>query len=235
MAAKADAETKKEDVSLNQRLNDFIQKNRKYLLTGLVAILVILAGLIIISVAREKIQEKAISEVDALNTRYEDLRLYINSEEPEAAEKQADISALLEDISAFTGRKSGYAAARAWYIGANIYTEQKNWTEAEKAWSSAADAAGKTYLAPIAVFNAGVAAEEQGNIDAAIGYYTRALSYGDSVPSAARAQFSVARLEESRNNTEAALAAYRELLSKWPDDALWSNLAHNRILLLSKE
>lgn len=234
MAANADVEIKTGEMTVPERLNDFIQKNRKILFIGLISAVVVIAALIAFTAVRDKMRSDALGKVDALNLRYEALRIYINSEEPDAAAKQADITALQEDLEAFENTNSGFAAARAYGISAGIYMDQKKWAEAETAWSKAAEASAKSYLAPVAVFNAAVAAEEQGNTEGAIAYYAEVLSFGDVFPQAARAQFSVGRLEESRNNTEAALAAYRELLAKWPNDPVWANLAQNRILLLAE-
>jgi tetratricopeptide (TPR) repeat protein len=139
----------------------------------------------------------------------------------------------LAEITEFENHNSGLAAARAYSISANIYTDQKNWRLAEEKWLKAAEAAPKSYLAPIAIYNAAVAAEEQENIETAIAYYSRAAGYGDSFPASARAQFSVGRLEESRSNRDSAIAAYRNLLAKWPNEPVWPNLAQNRLLVLS--
>jgi tetratricopeptide (TPR) repeat protein len=110
---------------------------------------------------------------------------------------------------------------------------QKNWISAEIKWVKAAEAAARSYLAPIAIYNAAVAAEEQGNIETAIAHYSRAAGFGDSFASAARAQFSVGRLEESRSNKDSAITAYKILLARWPNDPVWPNLAQNRLLILS--
>lgn len=233
MAANADVEIKTGEMTVPERLNDFIQKNRKILFIGLISAVVVIAALIAFTAVRDKMRSDALGKVDALNLRYEALRIYINSEEPDAAAKQADITALQEDLAAFENTNSGFAAARAYGISAGIYMDQKKWQEAEDAWTNAASSAGKTYLAPAAVFNAAVAAEERGDTEAAIAHYTRALTFGNVFPQAARAQFSLGRLEESRNNSAAALAAYSELLSRWPNDPIWSNLAQSRVLALS--
>jgi tetratricopeptide (TPR) repeat protein len=140
----------------------------------------------------------------------------------------------LEELGGFAKKNSGLAAAKAYSLSATIYDSQKKWELAEKAWAGAAAAAKKSYLAPAALYNAAVAAEEQGNDESAIGYYKKALEFGNSFIGAARAQFSVGRLEESKNNRDAALEAYRNLVSKWPSDPIWANLAHSRIIKLSE-
>ena len=231
MAATAETKNPKDEVTLSQRVNDFIQKNRKILFISLIAIIVILAGFIITVITRERAQANAISQVDAFNRRYAELHPHINTGD---VMQQAEIAILLVELQDFQNRASGFPAARAYTITANVFTEMQRWAEAEEAWVNAARAAGRTYLAPISFFNAAVAAEEQGNIQGAIDHYARAVAFGDVFHFAARAQFSIGRLEEQRNNREAALAAYRILLARWPNDPVWPNLAQNRMILLAE-
>ena len=236
MAEKTDAQNREElslDLTLNERIGELIQKNRTRLLAGLVSIVVIIAGIIIISIARENIQSNAISKVDALNRRYKEIKANSSGGETSDGSKQVELGVLLVEITEFEKKNSGFAAARAYTIHANINMDQKNWETAEEKWLKAAEAAPKSYLAPIAVYNAAVAAEEQNKIESAIEYYSRAAGYADSFPSAARAQFSVGRLEESRSNKDSAIEAYRNLVAKWPNEPIWQNLAQSRLLVLS--
>ena len=233
MASKAETKTKNDELDISVKIGEFIQKNRKGFLIGLIAVIVILAGFIIISAVRDKLLSNALGKVDGFSQKYDELKEYLGSEDPENLLKQAEIIILLEELSTFEGSNSGFAAARAYNLSGNIYADMKNWSLAEEAWSNAAKVAAKSYLAPVSLYNAAVAAEEQGNIDSAIALYARALDYGNTFSSAARAQFSIGRLEESRSNIDAAIVAYRNLLSKWPDDEVWSNLAQSRILVLT--
>jgi tetratricopeptide (TPR) repeat protein len=216
-----------EKVSLGEGINNFIQKNRKGILLCFGIIVVLLAGFIGGLAIRDAVRNKAISRVEDFNTRYEELRWDINE-----VSKEADVSALLNDLTAFAEKTSGYAGGRAWAIIAGIRGDKKEWPQAEQAWSSAAKAASKTYLAPVALFNAAAAAEEQGNAEDAIRLYTECLVKADNFPGAPRAQFSIGRLQESQNSSSAALEAYRALVSKWPADPIWTNLAQNRIIEL---
>ena len=227
-------ETHENELSIPERLNDFIQKNRKLLFSGLIALIVILAALITFSTMRDKLQEKALSQVDEFSRRYEKVKITDLSEDPDLVPKLLEIASITDELTAFAEKTFGFAAARSYNLIADMNWDQKNWAEAEKAWSKAAKIAAKTYLAPVSLYNAAVAAEEQGNIEEAIAYYTSVLSYGNAFPSAPRAQFSVGRLEESRNNIQAALDAYRNVLSTWPNDPVWPNIAQSRILTLSE-
>ncbi|GHV59189.1 hypothetical protein AGMMS49579_26830 [Spirochaetia bacterium] len=216
-----------EKVSLGEGINNFIQKNRKGILVCFGVIVVLLAGFIGGLAVRDAVRNKAISRVEDFNTRYEELRWDISE-----GTKVEETTALLTELTAFAEKTSGYAGGRAWAIIAGIRGDKKEWAEAVEAWSSTAKTASKTYLAPVALFNAATAAEEQGNAEDAIRLYTECLAGADIFPAAARAQFSIGRLQESQSNSAAALEAYRTLISKWPNDPVWTNLAQNRIIAL---
>ena len=233
MAATTDAQKKEEVVTITDMVSDFIQKNRRILFIGLIAIIVVLAGFITVVTVREKLIERALIQVDEFSRQYEALRVDPDSDDLYIVPRMAEIAVLLVNIESFAARNSGYAAARAYSFAASIHWDQNNKAEAERAWLDAAGKAGKNYLAPVSLYNAAVAAEEQGNIEAAITHLNDALQHGNVFPSAVRAQFSIGRLEESRNRKEAALAAYRNILNNWPYDPIWPNLAQSRILALS--
>ncbi|MDR3337336.1 MAG: tetratricopeptide repeat protein [Treponema sp.] len=224
----ANDEEKKESLSLSDVLVDFIQKNRKSLFIALIGIIVVVIGFVAGLSIRESVLEKAISRVESLNDRYEEIRFNINE-----SEKALDVQALLEDLNANAEKSFGYASARSYALAASIHADQKKWEDAEKAWKAAAGKGGKSYLTPVCLFNAASAAEEYDNIEGAIESYTKVLTYADIFPMAARAQFSIGRLEEGRNNRDAALSAYRAVIEKWPADPVWANFANNRIIVLS--
>jgi tetratricopeptide (TPR) repeat protein len=231
MAAEAG---KKEKVNIGEVLNNFIQKNRKGLLIGIVAAAAIVIGFAVFSAITDKLQTGALSRAEEFKRRYEALRIYINSEDPAALEKQQEISDLEEELRAFEKSNSGYARVMAYAISAGIEGDRKSWAEAETAWVHAAAAAGKSYFAPIALCNAAASAENQNNNTRAIELYNQALEFGDSFPAAPRAQFAVGRIMEIQGNRDGALEAYRALTGRWPNDGLWANLAQSRILDLTK-
>ena len=220
------------DLRFTEKLNDFLQKNRQSIFIVLIAIVAAIAALVIGLTVNEKQKASAFTKVDAFNERYVELYPYIAGGEGDAASKQEEVISLLDEINAFAAKSSGFAAARSYSLSAEIYKRQENWPVAEKTWVLAAKAAANSYIAPISYYNAATAAEEQGNNRGAIDLYKQALGY-EQFPNAARAQFNIGRLEESENNRDAALEAYRNLLAKWPKDELWANLAQSRILVLT--
>jgi tetratricopeptide (TPR) repeat protein len=227
------AKHEKDDFSFGDKLSNFLQRNRKGMVVCLALILAAVAVFVVFSAVTENINEKALAKAEDFIRRYEALRIYITSENPEDAAKKADVETLIQDLAAFESGAGGYAAARAYALSAGIYGDQKNWAEAEKAWLGAAKAGAKTYFEPIALFNAASIMEEQGNLGAAVETYNQILQgFSDTFPQAPRAQFAVGRLQEEQGSKDAALEAYRALIGKWPNDPVWSNLAHDRILVL---
>jgi tetratricopeptide (TPR) repeat protein len=219
-----------EEYNTGERIIFLIQNNRRKLLILLGCAVVLLAIFIGALAIHDRFTARNISRVEGFTERYDALRFTIAEES--GAE---DTAALLAEITAFASGTSGYAGGRAYALIAGIHGDKKEWAEAEQAWREAAKKAGKSYLAPVALFNAAAAAEEQGKIPEAIALYTECLTIPDSFPSAPRAQFAVGRLEEKRGNREAALEAYRTLRTNWPNDTMWKNLAQSRIIGLGGE
>jgi tetratricopeptide (TPR) repeat protein len=216
-----------ENLSLSEGINDFVQKNRKAIFVSLGVIVLMLAGFIAAVSLMDMLRQKAISAAEELSGRYESLRFTITEEA-----SAADVEALLTDLEAFAKKHSGYAGGRAWALAAGIRSDKKEWEQAETAWASAAETAAKTYLGPAAWFNAGIAAEEQGKTAEALEYYAKSLSTAIAFPAAPRAQFSIGRLKEALQDNAAAIEAYRALITNWPYDTVWTNLAHSRIAAL---
>ncbi|MDR1985367.1 MAG: tetratricopeptide repeat protein [Treponema sp.] len=212
-----------EAVSMGERLNRFIQHNRKPIMFGALGIFVFLVGFIAAVSLRDMVQQRAFGQLEAFNQRYVDLN------DPSKAE---DMQALVDELSLFASKHTGYAGARSYAILGSIYADKNAWEDAEKAWTQAAAVGGKTYLAPVSLCNAAFAAEEGGNIPGAIELYRQSVSFKDTFPAAPRAQFSIGRLEEVQNHPEAALEAYQELLNTWPNDTIWTSLAQSRIIFL---
>ena len=216
-----------EETKVGQRINDFIQRNRKpiFIFSGAVILLIVLS--IAVFSLMDLFRKRAIDAVEDFSSRYEDLQGIINEDFA-----SGDIAELIAEVEPFAQRNSGYAGGKAWSIIASIHSEKEEWAEAEAAWVQAAGKATKTYLAPLAWFNAAVAAEEQGKAEQAIEYYASSLSAPAGFASAARAQFSIGRLRETLNERDEAIAAYQAVISLWPYEGVWANLARSRIIAL---
>ncbi|MDR0409204.1 MAG: tetratricopeptide repeat protein [Spirochaetaceae bacterium] len=246
-------ETGKEEIHSAEDKTDvlysFFEKNRKVFFISGVVIIVLLAGFITALIVRDEAQKSATARLDILVERYKELK-DISTEsgtgeddiagdgiyEEEAAEEVAiadteAFDSLLKDLRTLGNEAAGYPAARAWFMAADIYHERGEWQEARDAWLAAADKGGAAHITPVCLFNAAVAGEAAGDLDSALANYKKALSFSD-FPAAAHAQFSVGRIEETRGDAESAIAAYRDLIDKWPAETEWTNLAHSRLIFL---
>jgi len=210
-------------------INEFIQRYRKPIFASAGVILLALIGFIAVLSIMDIMNGKAISAVEEFGDRYENLKPSITEDY-----SAVDVEELLAEVEAFARGHSGYAGGKSWSIVGNIHSDLKDWPASETAWASAAKAAKKTYLAPIAFFNAGAAAEEQGKTEEAIEYYTSSLAFAADFPGASRAQFAIGRLRESLGDNDAAIEAYRAVISGWPNDQVWPSLAHSRIIALEE-
>jgi len=212
-----------EKSNAGEKINDFIQRNRKGIFTAAGLVVFLLAAFIVFLAVKEHTEKKAIAEVEELNERFAEVIGLLEDEEQET------VIALLDDLNTFAKNRRGFSGGRAWSLIAQIYSARKEWPQAEEAWLNAAKAGAKTYLSPIAYFNAAAAAEEQGRLEQAIEYLQNSVSSSFEFPAAPHAQFSIGRLNEQLDNYPAALDAYRTLLIKWPEMPIWQQLAHSRI------
>jgi tetratricopeptide (TPR) repeat protein len=211
-------------------ITEFIQKHRTGIFVCLGIIAVSLVGFFVVFLLHDTFRKKANAAIEELGSRYETLRPTITEDF-----SAVDVENLLSDLETFAKKTSGYAGSKAWSLIGSIHSEKKEWAESETAWAAAANAAPKIYLTPLAWFNAGVAAEEQGKTVEAIDYYTKSLAAPSGFPAAPRAQFSVGRLKESLGETSEAVEAYRAVISDWSYDQVWVNLAYSRIIVLEGE
>ena len=216
-----------ERISTQDKIAGFLQRNRKILL----ALIILTVGGIISSVAyfsiKGVLEKKAIAKVEVLERRKNELGT-VND-----ASNSADIETLRSEINKLASSSFGYAASRAYSLEADIYFSRSEWDKAEETWILAAKKAPKIYLASVALFNAAVAAEEQGKREAAIDYFNQSLAFPGVYPAASRARFNIGRINEEQGNKEKAKEAYRELIEKSPDSP-WANLAQNRLIILDK-
>jgi len=215
------------ELNLNERINDFIQKNRKPIFIMAASLLVVLIAVIAALSLMDVFRNRAIAAVEDFSGRYESMLPSITEEY-----FSDDVNKLLEELKGFAEKNSGYAGGRAWLLIGGIYAAKKDWSEAGTAYIAAAGTAEKTYLAPLGWFNAGAAAEEQGKLPEAIEYYGNSLTTPVVFSAAPRAQFSIGRLHEALNENEKAIEAYRAVISGWPYDQVWTNLARSRIIAL---
>ncbi|MDR1429727.1 MAG: tetratricopeptide repeat protein [Spirochaetaceae bacterium] len=220
----------REKIDFTTRLADFLQhKRRIIIIAGAVVIGAFIAGISGYAIW-EKTSGDNIQAVEELYDRYFEMGF----ENPAVnAVNEEETSEYIASVREFAEKKSGYAAVRAWTILGRVYQSRKEWPLAEEAWSRAAALKPASYLTPESLFNAASAAEEQGSVERAIEILKKISGeYPDTFPGIARSSFSLGRLYEKQEDTEAALSAYQTVVENWPSSP-WANLANSRIIALA--
>lgn len=212
--------------SSGEQITLFIQKYRValFVFMGLLcAGVVCSAGFFSI---RSSMQKKAIITVEGFEKKKADMGDFQDNLETR------ELDTLLDEVITFAPSTFGYAAAKSYSLAADIYAARSEWALAEEAWALSAKKGAKTYLAPVSLFNAAVAAEEQGKPEKALDYYGQSLAFNGIFAGASRARFNIGRIHESRQDKEAAKEAYRVLIEKSSADSSWAKLAQSRIIAL---
>ncbi len=217
-----------EEQSFAQKLADFIRAKRGIFLGLLAAVIVIVAAVAVFSIVSNAQAEASTTRVEALA---DDIATWsAEADSAKKAELETKILAGLTEVNAKWPRS--FAAARALSLRARLFEEKKDWAASEKDWAEIASRFPKTFLAPIALQNAAIAAEERGANEAAAGYYKRVVDgYAGKTVGVPHAWFSLGRLAEGSKDYTAAIAHYEKLVASFPDDD-WTKLAKDRILFL---
>jgi tetratricopeptide (TPR) repeat protein len=220
-----------EKKGFNERLEDFLRANRTVLIVIGAVIVVAIAGLAIGSAVNSAAANASTQAIEKLSS---DLSAWSSEQDPNkkaAAEK--NLVAGLDGVVAKWPRQ--FAAARALSMKARIAEQNKDWASAERDWNKICTGFAKSYMAPLALQNAAVAAEERGAPDKAIGYYKALVkSYGDKTVGIPHAYFSLGRLAEASKDYAGASENYGKLVSSYPDDD-WTKLAKDRIIFLKSQ
>lgn len=214
-----------------QKLSEFISKNKVLALSitgAIVGILLIVGLYTIIANSTAENSSRAMEEVRNKIATW-------NSESEEAKKTEIE-NGIMADIDTVTKKwPKSFAAQQALFTKSSLYAVKKDWANAETASLAAANKLPKTYLAPLALESAAVAAEEQGKADVALEYYNKIIAqYKEDTPNLAHAYFSVARLNEAKSDWKAALESYNKILSDFPN-ADWAKLAKDRVIYLKAQ
>jgi len=220
-------EKKQEKENTGDKINDFIQRNRKaiFSITGIIIILFI--GAVVLLSVRESMDKKATEGLEELTDKFKELKENINDED-----RKEEVDTFISELEAFAVKTKRFAGSKAWSMAAEIHAGREDWALAEEAFISSARAGEKTYLGPLSLFNAAAAAEEQGNFEQAIDLLKQCLSSKIEFPQAPRAQFAIGRLNEKLGNFPDALEAYGVIMSNWPDMPVWQQFARDRIIAI---
>lgn len=95
------------NMSASDKINDFVQKNRKGILVLLGLVVVLVVGLITFLTLQDVFYKKAIIEINELDDRYNELRFYIGNEE-----HAGEVETLFDDLNKFAENTKVFPEAK---------------------------------------------------------------------------------------------------------------------------
>jgi len=197
---------------------------------GYIAIVVFIAAIALVSIGvyESKKQNKQFNTVDLLQNDYFAL-LTLGQDDEAYAQNRSD---LLDGLNAMATKGKGYPAIKAKYLLGMMAFDEESYQEAIDTFNAVYQMGKGTYFPPLALANAAASAENMGNVQLALEYYTRIIDeFGFEAPEAPKALFAQARLEEGRGNIELAKATFQQLADQFPYTE-YGKLALNRIPFL---
>jgi len=207
-----------------KKVENFMTRHRKLILGfGLFILVAALVACICFGVADSQ-KKKGVAAVEGIEYAYINGFDALSDEEIVSRQNKA-----LEDLAPYL-KKSGVVGARANMLAADIYTFKKDFVNGIDNWIQAAELSKDSYTASICRYNAGVCAEESGDVDTAISYYEQAVE-DSSFLVEPHALFNIGRLKEGKGDYEGAKAAYQSITTDHASSE-WADLAQSRSIQL---
>jgi tetratricopeptide (TPR) repeat protein len=211
-----------------ERFSEFLRRFRLLILALFGAIVLAIIAIAVIQAIGDAQLNASTASAEKLDADYAAYR----SEQDQAKKADLEKSFLASADTAIKQWPRRYAGLRALLYKAKIEESKKDWAGAEKDWLAIVKASPDSYLAPIAIQDAAVAAEEQDANDRATADYRKLIDkYSEKTIGIPHAYFALGRLSEQTKDYAAALVAYQKLTSTWPESD-WTKLATDRIIFM---
>lgn len=222
------SKSKNDQKSLYLKFGDFLRKYRIIVLAVFGAAVLAVIGVAVGTAIKDGQTKASAASLEKLEADYS---IYASEQD---ATKKAELGKTLTASADKIAKqwKGRYAAQKALSYKAKIAESDKDWATAEKSWLEIANGSANSYLAPVALQGAAVAAEEQGAFDRSLADYKKLVDkYSAKTIGVPHAYFSIGRLSEETKDYAAAMTAYQKVVSTWPESD-WTKLATDRILFL---
>ncbi|MFA5513746.1 MAG: tetratricopeptide repeat protein [Sphaerochaetaceae bacterium] len=222
--AKVDDITKGEKVQ--KKVTEFLNSNVKILICVGVALLLLIGILWLIIGLSDRASTAHQIKIDELQNSY---RNYFYSSE----KSDEELSALKGELQKLASKKKGsYPYLKAQYLLAMIAYDEGSYSEASDLFVSVSEKGQKTYLASLALFNAAVSKEVDGDIQSALEYYQNVYDkFGSDAPEAPKALYNIARLHENSGDLELAKAFLQQLADEYPYSE-YGKLAKSKVAMM---
>lgn len=211
-----------ENRSFSEIVNDFFVAKKKLFISILIVVFLAVVAIVAFTAFNHSKMKTAFETIETCMTEWVDMY-------PDNIDSTRETEIIQELEKTAAGNKGNFAGARANMSIAEIYFSKNDWAKAKDFYAAAA-VSEKFYTTGLALYNAGVCADEMGNPGEAIDFFTKAVNTS-SFSQKARAQFNIARIQEQNSRIEEAIASYKVMLDLYPGFSL-TDLAHSRIIAL---
>lgn len=218
---------KNEDAGTQQKVENFILRNRKPLLCILAGLIVAVVGVSVVFSVLDAGKKSGLKVIDSIENDYTKNNDSLSDSEL-ASRQDTALAALTPYLE-----KKGVVGIRASMLAAEIYFERKNFADSLSHWLNAASYDEKAYTSPICYYNAAVCSDEIGKNEDAVSYYTKASEKKDFYL-ASHALFNVGRIKENSGDYAGAVEAYQKTVDSYSGDE-YAKLAQSRIIALKAD
>lgn len=220
-------EKKEPKAGTQQKVENFILRNRKPLL-GVIGILVVVAiAVCVVFAVMDANRKSGLKAIDSIENTFTK-----NNDSLSDSELSARQDAALEALGPYLSKKN-IVGIRASMLAAEIYFERANYSESLANWLNAASYNEKSYTSPICYYNAAVCSDELGKNEDSAAYYAKAADKKDFYL-ASHALFNLGRAKESLGDYTGAVEAYQKAIDSYASDD-YAKLSHSRIIALKAE
>ena len=204
---------KVDSIDTEKKVEGFITRHRPLFLGLLITLVVGILALITIIAIHEQSTKKDLAAISTTE-------FALTKALPDGLEKYIN--------------KSGIVGVRANMLYADIAYQKADYANALNHYVSAATLSKKNYTAPLCWFNAGVCAEEIGNVADALNYYQSAVDYSGEFLLVSHALFSIGRIKDASGDCTGAAEAYQKLVDGY-EGTTWAKLAQSRLIDLKAD
>lgn len=213
-----------ESLDTGKKVEGFITRHRPLFLGLLITLVLGVLALIAVIAIHEQSTKKDLSAISAAEFALTKA-LPDGYTELDVAARQETALAAVEGYL----KKSGAVGVRANMLYADIAFQKADYATALESYATAARLSKKSYTAPMCWFNAGVCAEETGNVADALTYYQSAADYTGEFLLASHALFSIGRIKDASGDCAGAAEVYQKLVDGYEGTA-WAKLAQSRLI-----
>ncbi len=222
------SEADKKNLSSEQKLGEFLSKNRKALVCLLILVVAAIAGYAIYFNISTSLVKKNLDKVELIEYTFTKGASSIDQSELSSRQEKA-----LSNLAPYMN-KGGIVGARANMLAADIYGQKKDWQASKDAWLKAASKRKGCYLESLCNFNAASSCEELGQVDEALALYEKVAADKNFV-NRSRAYFNAGRIKEGKGDFDGAKDSYKAISDLGYSNDSWNDLAKTRLLDLESK